>query len=73
MRMAAIATIALATFGCRKPFDPVEAAHVEQTALAASSPAPDAQVTMPSGANVALTEVLRRHPRNVVVFYRGFF
>jgi hypothetical protein len=58
-------------FGCGHKFDPLEARDIRATAAGVGSPAPDAQVVLPSGSKVQLATLLR--PKTVVVFYRGFY
>ena len=42
-------------------------------ALAVGASAPAVQLTRPSGQKVALADVLGKHDKTVIVFYRGFF
>ena len=42
-------------------------------ALAVGASAPVVQLTRPSGQKVALADVLSKHDKTVIVFYRGFF
>lgn len=63
--------IVVLLMSCGHTFDPLEARDIRASAVAIGAPAPDAQVTLPSGTKVALGGLLR--PRTVLVFYRGFY
>ncbi len=73
MLRASVIAIVLA-MGCGgHKFDPVEAAHVETTALAVGTAVPLGPLTSTSGAPVAFADLTRGHAQTVVVFYRGFY
>jgi len=69
----AVSILLVLVIGCRHPFDPVEAAHVQSTALAVGASAPSIQLTSTSNATVALADIVRGHSQTIVVFYRGFY
>lgn len=73
MRWCVVIAIALAASGCKHPFVPVEAAHLEAHAVAIGAAAPSARLTNASSGSVELGDVFRDHATTIVVFYRGFF
>ena len=71
--MRFVAAIAIVLAGCKYPFVPVEAAHLDAHAIAVGATAPTGQLTSASGGTVELGEVIRTHDKTVIVFYRGFY
>ena len=68
-----LVALAIVLAGCKYPFVPVEAAHLNTRAIAVGAAAPTGRLTSSSGGGVELGELLRVHDKTVVVFYRGFY